>query len=250
MSTFETVLSIKGKKENAAVQGTDQSVERKNHARIPTQLNFYTKQSAGLSFDNARTRYNSDLPMRPDARTYIKENQMGISSGQKSHLSYALSHQVSESSAGKRVVIIQRMRQRVHRKSASNKGHERTVKIIGKTVIMNSDLFDPDLVDGRKRTNVQRMEQGLAPIGRDGKSVQLHHIDQTDDGPVMEITATDHQRNYSILHANTGQFPSKIDRKSFNAWRKMFWKERVKYLRPIRIYWIQRKNKKRRRREL
>ena len=77
---------------------------------------------------------------------------------------------------------------------------KRTVEVNGKTVIIDSKTFDPKLVDKQGRTNIQRMEQGLAPIGTDGKSVNMHHIDQTNEGPVMEITATEHQKNYSNLH--------------------------------------------------
>lgn len=51
-------------------------------------------------------------------------------------------------------------------------------------------------------------------------------MDKTNDGPVMEITATEHQQNYSKLHKNTGQSPSQIDRKAFNNWRNEYWKWR------------------------
>ncbi|MDR2022011.1 MAG: HNH/ENDO VII family nuclease [Hungatella sp.] len=70
------------------------------------------------------------------------------------------------------------------------------------------------------------MQQGLAPIGIDSKPVNIHHIDQTDTGPVMEITATEHQQNYGQLHSNIGQQPSQINRNAFNRWRKTYWKWR------------------------
>ena len=76
------------------------------------------------------------------------------------------------------------------------------------------------------RTNAQRMQKGLAPIGNDGKPVNIHHIDQTDAGPVIEMLATYHQQNYSSLHQNTGQTPSLINRSQFNSWRKSYWKFR------------------------
>ena len=91
---------------------------------------------------------------------------------------------------------------------------------------MDNNTFDPKLVDKQGRTNVQRMEQGLAPIGTDGKSVNIHHIDQTNNGPVMEITATQHQQNYGELHSNTGQMPSQINRPEFNSWRRGYWEWR------------------------
>ena len=107
---------------------------------------------------------------------------------------------------------------------------KKLVDVFGKTVTMDNSTFDPNFVDKQGRTNVQRMEQGLAPIGRDGKSVNIHHIDQTNSGPVMEITATEHQQNYSNLHTNIGQEPSQIDRNAFSSWRKEYWQWRSKNL--------------------
>ena len=106
------------------------------------------------------------------------------------------------------------------------KNGKKTVDVNGKTVTMDKNTFDPGFVDKQGRTNTQRMEQGLAPIGTDGKSVNIHHIDQTDNGPVMEITATEHQQNYSKLHTNIGQAPSKINRSKFNKWRREYRKWR------------------------
>ena len=106
------------------------------------------------------------------------------------------------------------------------KNGKKTVDVNGKTVTMDKNTFDPGFVDKQGRTNTQRMEQGLAPIGTDGKSVNIHHIDQTDNRPVMEITATEHQQNYSKLHTNIGQAPSKINRSKFNKWRREYWKWR------------------------
>jgi A nuclease of the HNH/ENDO VII superfamily with conserved LHH len=62
-------------------------------------------------------------------------------------------------------------------------------------------------------------ERGLAPTGKDGKPVELHHNGQRPDSPLDEMTATDHRGagNFSRNHSNTGQSPSKIDR---GAWKK------------------------------
>ena len=103
---------------------------------------------------------------------------------------------------------------------------KKTVVVNGKTVTMDNSIFDPNFVDRQGRTNIQRMEQGLAPIGTDGKSINIHHIDQTNNGPVMEIMATEHQQNYSKLHTNIGQAPSQINRSEFNSWRRGYWEWR------------------------
>ena len=69
--------------------------------------------------------------------------------------------------------------------------------------------------------------QPILTIGTDGRSVNIHHIYQTNDGPVMELLATEHQQNYSILHENVGQSPSQIDRNEFAVWRRNYWSWRA-----------------------
>jgi hypothetical protein len=67
------------------------------------------------------------------------------------------------------------------------------------------------------------MQEGKSPIGYDGKTVVIHHVDQTNDGPVTEILMSEHQAKYSELHMNTGQSSSLIDRNAFNLWKKSYW---------------------------
>ena len=106
-------------------------------------------------------------------------------------------------------------------------GTGNSVVFRGKTVTQNNSLFDPAAIDSMGRTNVQRMQQGLAPIRVDGKSVNIHHINQTNTGPVMEISGSAHQQGYGVLHTNTGQTPSQIDRNAFSQWRSDYWKWRA-----------------------
>lgn len=88
-------------------------------------------------------------------------------------------------------------------------------------------LFDPSQIDARGRTKLQRMKQGLAPVGYDGKSVNLHHIDQTNASDILEISATQHHADYSKLHTNTGQSASLINRSDFSKWRSRYWQFRA-----------------------
>ncbi len=96
----------------------------------------------------------------------------------------------------------------------------------GVTVIQDTKLIDPNLIDDLGRTNLDRMKEGLAPIGSDGKSLNLHHVDQTMTGPIQEMTSTFHSQNYKLLHQNTGQLPSQINRAEFNKWRGGYWQNR------------------------
>jgi hypothetical protein len=108
--------------------------------------------------------------------------------------------------------------------SSGQGGTGNNVQFNGKTVTQDNSLFDPNTVDTKGRTNIQRMEKGLSPIGSDGKSINIHHTDQTNTGPFQEILQTDHHK--PGLHQNTGQSPSMIERSAFNQWRNDYWKWR------------------------
>ena len=97
----------------------------------------------------------------------------------------------------------------------------------GTRVYQRNDLIDPGLVDGVGRSNLDRMNAGLAPIGPDGKSINLHHALQTNDSAIVEMTQTFHQTNSRVIHINPSRVPSGIDRSAFNAWRGDYWRSRA-----------------------
>jgi hypothetical protein len=93
-----------------------------------------------------------------------------------------------------------------------------------------SGKYIDDTLQGGNRLPEDRIssspsERGRAPIGDDGKPVELHHRNQTMDGPLDEMTNKDHRGkgNYRENHPNKG--PSKIDRKSFKTQREGHWKK-------------------------
>jgi RHS repeat-associated protein len=104
----------------------------------------------------------------------------------------------------------------------------------GIKVYPRNDIFDPNLVtswrDGGKvisGTNIERMTTGRAPIGTDGKSVNLHHMLQSNDSAIAELTQTFHQQNSKIIHINPNVIPSGIDRSAFDAWKARYWANRA-----------------------
>jgi RHS repeat-associated protein len=101
------------------------------------------------------------------------------------------------------------------------------VEFNGVKVYGRNDLIDPNLVDDLGRTNLQRMESGIAPIGPDGKSINLHHMTQMNDGAIAEVTQSFHQQNSKVIHINPNTVPSGIDRNAFGTWKKQYWKNRV-----------------------
>ncbi|MEZ5951969.1 MAG: HNH/ENDO VII family nuclease [Planctomycetaceae bacterium] len=100
----------------------------------------------------------------------------------------------------------------------------------GNKVFQRDDLIDPKLIDSRTgMTNLELMRAGRAPIGPDGKEINLHHLIQTQDGAIAEVTQTFHQQNFRTLHINIppNQFPSGIYRSAFNAWKRNYWIDRA-----------------------
>ncbi|WP_373079048.1 HNH/ENDO VII family nuclease [Fusobacterium varium] len=97
----------------------------------------------------------------------------------------------------------------------------------GKKCLIRSDI-DGEQKDSMGRTNIERGEQGLAPINIEGKKIELHHIGQRADSPLAELTKDEHIGNGNdiILHDKTKE--SEIDRRSFDNERMEYWKEKNK----------------------
>ncbi|WP_375621714.1 HNH/ENDO VII family nuclease, partial [Bartonella sp. AA97HXZ] len=98
------------------------------------------------------------------------------------------------------------------------------------TVYRRDDLFDPNKrVKWTEKgetvwgTNIDRMKARRAPIGYDGKSVELHHLNQTPDGPLAEMSHEFHKKYTSVIHANPKTHQSLIDRKKFEKQREEYW---------------------------
>jgi len=110
---------------------------------------------------------------------------------------------------------------------SGNKFWTNSTTFKGNKVYQRNDLIDPKKVDARGRTNLERMQKGLAPIGPDGKSINLHHMTQSQGGAIAEMTQTFHQANSKVIHINPNSIPSGIDRGAFNKWRADYWKSRA-----------------------
>lgn len=102
-------------------------------------------------------------------------------------------------------------------------------EVNGRDVLIRNDI-DPELVDARGRTNLERMEKGLAPIDETGREIELHHIRQNPDGPLAELTSREHEGNFKLLHPDL-ESPSAIDRTEFAKIRAEHWKERAQMMR-------------------
>lgn len=92
-----------------------------------------------------------------------------------------------------------------------------TIEILGRKVYQNSADFGggvPTFVDpivGKTNPTVQKlldagasnydlMSKGYAPIGIDGKQINLHHVIGAEPGPMVELLDSTHKKYYKPLH--------------------------------------------------
>ncbi|KLT18929.1 hypothetical protein AA980_06100 [Neobacillus vireti] len=86
-----------------------------------------------------------------------------------------------------------------------------------------------EVTDQFGRTNLERIEEGYAPLV-DGQPIELHHIGQGMDCPLAELKWTEHrgEGNYSVLHDVTKE--SEINRPLFNLEKEAHWKARAEQI--------------------
>ena len=101
------------------------------------------------------------------------------------------------------------------------------VKIGDKVCLVKPDI-DWNQKDELGRTNKELAEQGLAPLDKNGKPIELHHIGQKQDSPLAELTKEEHlsNGNDTVLHDKSKS--SEIDRSAFARERAEHWEERAK----------------------
>ena len=76
-----------------------------------------------------------------------------------------------------------------------------------------------------RKTNEERMSLGKAPLDRDGRPIELHHIGQHDYSPLAQLTMEEHRGEGvdTILHEKNKV--SEIDRSAFDKERANHWKQ-------------------------
>jgi RHS repeat-associated protein len=110
-------------------------------------------------------------------------------------------------------------------------------QVAGRKVFQRNELFDPNHIDAFGRSNIQRMQKGNAPIGKDGFDVNLHHLIQDEPGSMAELLRSFHSKNDRVLHIYSNQWdktwvgadgirrtynsaPTSTNRRPFEKWKK------------------------------
>jgi len=112
----------------------------------------------------------------------------------------------------------------------------RPVTINGKTSLIRA--IDLDYVDELGRTNLQRMEQGLAAIDPDsGIAYELHHIGQKTDSTLAILTKSEHMQggNNTIWHefGQASEVHNAANEALGNKQRQSYWRQLAKVLTEV-----------------
>jgi filamentous hemagglutinin len=116
-----------------------------------------------------------------------------------------------------------------HQNPTKSDSWKNYVEFKDKKVYQRDDLIDPNKIHpDHGVTNLEAMKRGYAPVGPDGKPVNLHHMIQTEKGSIAEVTETFHKENTKIIHINPSTIESGINRGKFKVWRESYWIKRSK----------------------
>lgn len=108
------------------------------------------------------------------------------------------------------------------------------VEINGKPCLVKENI-DLDYTDKDGISNADRIARGLPPIDKEtGKPIELHHLGQKADSPLVELTEKEHRtgdyenglKNQSLWHNNAKDTEVHGDGNNWDKERKEYWKER------------------------
>ena len=106
------------------------------------------------------------------------------------------------------------------------------VETVGGRVCLTQPEIDLDYKDANGMTNLERMENGLAPINpEDGLPYELHHVGQDNNGPLAELTHSQHMSSETNKTLHPIRSGSEVDHGySWRDIREDHWKARAEQL--------------------
>ena len=101
------------------------------------------------------------------------------------------------------------------------------IEINGKTCLIKKDI-DWNQKDAKGNTNAERVKRGLAPLDKNGKPIELHHMGQRADAPLAELSFEEHRGagNDTILHDKNKETETHGEGNKWNSEKQNHWKSR------------------------
>lgn len=90
-----------------------------------------------------------------------------------------------------------------------------------KSALIKNDI-DLTRIDSKGRTNLQRMQQGLAPQDSNGISYELHHVGQKKDGTLAILSQSEHDN--PAIHGFLERTEAHAAGNNWDTERQAFWK--------------------------
>lgn len=90
-----------------------------------------------------------------------------------------------------------------------------------RSALIKTDI-DLTRVDAKGRTNLERMQQGLAPQDSNGVSYELHHVGQKKDGTLAILSQTEHDN--PAIHGFLEKTEAHAAGTNWDTERQAFWK--------------------------
>jgi hypothetical protein len=98
-----------------------------------------------------------------------------------------------------------------------------SIAVDGCRVYFRKVDIDLSRTDIYKQNNQHLLLVGSAPIGADGKSMNLHHLTRRHPGILVLLPESFHQQHSELLHIRSAQHmiqPKPVDRSVFNRWKE------------------------------
>ena len=108
----------------------------------------------------------------------------------------------------------------------------KSITVNGESMLIRKDLDIASVVDDMGRTNLERMQEGLAALDKDGHAYELHHIGQRTDSPLAILTRKEHDNN--VLHWNTNT-DNPSSQSGWSSQKRKFWEAIAKMIEDGKI---------------
>lgn len=108
----------------------------------------------------------------------------------------------------------------------------KSITVNGESMLIRKDLDITSVVDDMGRTNLERMQEGLAALDKDGHAYELHHIGQRTDSPLAILTRKEHDNN--VLHWNTNT-DNPSSQSGWSSQKRKFWEAIAKMIEDGKI---------------
>lgn len=108
----------------------------------------------------------------------------------------------------------------------------KSITVNGESILIRKDLDITSVVDDMGRTNLERMQEGLAALDKDGHAYELHHIGQRTDSPLAILTRKEHDNN--VLHWNTNT-DNPSSQSGWSSQKRKFWEAIAKMIEDGKI---------------